>query len=57
MGSVTKAGKETSRTVTELEEIFAVKQNFQKPCLCSGSITGVTRAYLNKKHQSPAITF
>jgi hypothetical protein len=29
MGSVTKAGKETSRTVTELEETFTVKQNFK----------------------------
>jgi len=28
MGSVTKAGKETSRTVTEMEETFTVKQNF-----------------------------
>lgn len=29
MGSVTKAGKETSRTVTELEETFTVKENFK----------------------------
>jgi hypothetical protein len=29
MGSVTKAGEETSQTVTELEETFSVKQNFQ----------------------------
>jgi hypothetical protein len=57
MGSVTKAGKGKSRTVTELEETFTVKTKFQKPCLCSGSITGVTHAYLNKKLQSPATTF